>query len=255
MDKLAPIGVFDSGIGGLSVWHEVRALLPHEPVIYMADSDHAPYGRHKPEEIIQYSEEISRFLLSQGAKIIVIACNTATGIAIEHLRRIFNVPFVGMEPAIKPAAEKSLTGQIGVLATAQTFEAEHFRRTKSRLAKDVEINIAIGDGLVELVEQGKAISEEARSLLHSYLDPMVSEGIDQLVLGCTHYPFLIPVIREIVPREITIHNPSPAVAKQVQRILIQSNGLHPEQDQAQYTFHSSGSREVLDNMVAKMLGE
>ena len=253
MDKSAPIGVFDSGVGGLSVLTEIVSLLPNESIVYFADSAHTPYGLHQASEIIDYSEAIVNFLLSKNVKLIVVACNTATGVAIRHLRDIFDLPFVGMEPAIKPAVQLTKTGIIGVLATAPTFEAEHFRRTKNQFAEDLKVKVAVGRGLVELVEQGKAVSGESKTLLERYLRPMIEDGIDQLVLGCTHYPFLIKVMREILPPEIIIHNPAPSVARQVQRVLAMHNGLNSEKGNSVYSFFSSGDREELDKMIKEIL--
>jgi len=249
MDRNRPIGIFDSGVGGLSVVRQLIAELPHESLIYYADSARAPYGNKKKEDVIGFSQKISEFLLDKGAKLIVVACNTATGIAIVHLRSAYTLPFVGMEPAIKPAAQSSKTGKIGVLATANTFEAEHFNRTKVRYANNVEVFMAIGDGLVELVEHGEAFSDNAKKLLEQYLIPMVDEGIDQLVLGCTHFPFLLPLIKEIIPSEIQIHDPAPAVAKQVRKILAEEGRLNLGLGEPDYKYYSSGDRGVLDSMV------
>lgn len=251
MDKNSPIGVFDSGVGGLSVVRQLLTELPQESLIYYADSERAPYGNKKKEEVIRFSQNISEFLQANRAKLIVVACNTATGIAISHLRNTFSIPFVGMEPAIKPAALASKTGKIGVLATANTFEAEHFNRTKVRYANDVEVVMAIGEGLVELIELGQASSGEANNLLRKYLMPMVDEGIDQLVLGCTHYPFLLPLIQEIIPHEIQIHDPAPAVAKQVRRVLEVKGGLNSSAGESHYSYYSSGDRTILDKMVSQ----
>jgi len=253
MNRNRPIGIFDSGIGGLSVVRQLIAELPKESLIYYADSARAPYGNKEKDQVIGYAQRISEFLLEKGAKIIVVACNTATGIAITHLRDTFSIPFVGMEPAIKPAAQASTTGKVGVLATANTFEAEHFNRTKGQYANNVEVFTAIGDGLVELIEMGKATSDEAEKLLREYLRPMVDVGIDQLVLGCTHYPFLLPLIHKILPPNIQIHDPTPAVAQQVRRVLEEDGGLNTGTVEPQYTFHSSGDRAVLDRMVGDII--
>ena len=204
MDTSAPIGVFDSGIGGLSVWKELVSELPNESMIYVADSAHAPYGTKSRSFIIDRSRVITGFLTGRGCKLIVVACNTATGAAITTLRREFNIPFIGVEPAVKPAAMESRTGHIGVLATAQTFRGEHFKRSIGLWAHSVELHVRAGTGLVELIENGMIDSPETRELLIKYLTPMVEAGIDQLVLGCTHYPFLIPIIQEILPAGIRI---------------------------------------------------
>lgn len=218
-----PIGIFDSGLGGLSVWKEVAKQLPHESLLYYADSAHCPYGPRSADEIIELTSRITTYLLEQECKLIVVACNTATAAAIQHLRRQYPVPFVGMEPAVKPAALQTRSGHIGVLATAGTFKGKLYRETTQRYSDDVTVHIQVGKGLVELVEQGKLYSDETRQLLHTYLDPMLEAGVDQVVLGCTHYPFLSPLIEEIVGPDVTVIDPAPAVAKQVQRILVESD--------------------------------
>jgi len=253
MDRNSPIGIFDSGIGGLSVVRQLIAELPQESLIYYADSARAPYGNKERDQVIGFAQNISKFLMEKGAKLIVVACNTATGIAITHLRDTFSIPFVGMEPAIKPAAQTSTTGKIGVLATANTFEAEHFNRTKGRYANNIEVFMAIGEGLVELIEKGMATSDEAEKLLREYLSPMVDEGIDQLVLGCTHYPFLLPLIHKILPPKIKIHDPTPAVAKQVRWVLEEDGGLNTATVEPHYKYFSSGNRAVLDRMVGEII--
>lgn len=253
MERTAPIGIFDSGVGGLTVMREVCALLPGEDVVYFADNHHAPYGNKTPAKILEYAEDISDALIADGAKLIVVACNTATGIAIHHLRKHYSIPFVGMEPAIKPAAAQSKTGKIGVLATANTFEADHFKRTKNRFANHVEVLMTVGEGLVELVESGEAESSQARALLEKYLLPMEAAGIDQLVLGCTHYPFLIPTIRQVLKTNIQIHDPAPAVAKQVKRILEEYNGLNPSTQEPNRTFKASGNSKILLNLAKNIL--
>ncbi len=249
------IGVFDSGVGGLTVWKYLIQTLPAESVIYLADSKHAPYGERSRDEIINFSVENTRFLLAKGAKLIVVACNTATGIAIQYLREHFDCPFVGMEPAVKPAAAKSKSGRIGVLATANTFEADHFKQTKNRFADHVEVMIAIGNGLVELVEDGQAKSETAKELLKKYVCPMVEQGIDQLVLGCTHYPFLIPSLKSFLPANINIIDPAPAVARQVERVAKQHELLNESKLKPQYDFYSTGNQVILNNLAAELMSK
>lgn len=253
MQKEAPIGVFDSGVGGLTVVRHLVDLLPHEQVIYFADNAHAPYGNRSPQEVLQFAEEITVGLIAQGVKLIVVACNTATGLAIHHLRKRFSVPFVGMEPAIKPAAKLSKTGKIGVLATANTFEAEHFNRTRNRFANHVEVLMAVGTGLVELVESGRSDSDDARKLLTAYLQPMEAAGIDQLVLGCTHYPLLIPVIQQVLKTDIQIHDPAPAVARQVYKLLQVHDGLNPSDQPPRHIFTSSGHSAILLSLASSMI--
>jgi glutamate racemase len=214
------IGIFDSGIGGLSVWREVVRLLPYESTLYFADQAHIPYGPRPLEEVRRYAVEITRFLLAQGAKIIVVACNTASGAALYHLRETFpQTKFVGMEPAVKPAAERSQRGSIGVIATPATLQGELFRRLSERFAQQVTLETQVCPGLVEYVEAGNLTGPDVEALLHRYLDPMVEAGIDQLVLGCTHYPFLSAAIQRVVGPNVSLVDPAPAVARQVKRVL------------------------------------
>ncbi|MDX2283724.1 MAG: glutamate racemase [Bacteroidia bacterium] len=224
-----PVGIFDSGLGGLSVWREVRKLLPHEPLIYYADSARCPYGPRPAAEIRQFSGEITRWLLDRGCKLIVVACNTATAAAISWLREQFEVEFVGMEPAVKPAAAHTRTGHIGILATRGTFGGAHFQRAVERFAAGVEVHVQPGDGLVELVEQGRLDGPETEALLRRYLEPMLGAGCDQIVLGCTHYPFLLPAIRRIAGPEVQLIDPAPAVARRV-RELLHARGLEAPAD-------------------------
>jgi glutamate racemase len=253
MDNSAPIGVFDSGIGGLSVFRELTKVVPEESMIYVADSANAPYGTKSRRFITNRCRAISRFLVAQGCKLIVVACNTATGASISTLRREFSIPFIGVEPAVKPAAIASKTGHVGILATAQTFKGEHFRRSIGLYAKSVNLHEAAGTGLVELIENGMIDSPESRRLLSQYLMPMVDQGIDQLVLGCTHYPFLIPVIREILPAGIQIIDPAPAVARQTRKVLEQNNYLNSSGVKRQQ-FYTSGSIEKFTKVLTKLAG-
>ncbi|MEM7111209.1 MAG: glutamate racemase [Chloroflexota bacterium] len=232
-----PIGIFDSGVGGLSVVCHLQTLLPHEDLIYIADQAHVPYGSRSATEIRQFSTNITQHLLDLGSKLIVVACNTATSIAINHLRQTFPaVPFVGMEPAVKPAASHTRNGKIGVLATPGTFRSQRYATLITRFAKQVEVWEDPCLGLVELVEAGKLDTPETEQLLTSVLSPMLAQGIDTLVLGCTHYPFVEPVIRRVLARAdsggnsgrktaVFLIDPAPAVARQTQRLLTQHN-LH-----------------------------
>lgn len=254
MDTAGPIGIFDSGIGGLSVWTEVAKVLPEESLIYVADSAHAPYGIRSRNYITSRSRAIARYLQGEGCKLIVVACNTATGASISTLRREFSIPFIGVEPAVKPAAKNSKTGHIGVLATAQTFNGEHFKRSIQLFARSVELHERAGTGLVELIEQGQIDTPEIRRLLMDYLNPMVGKGIDQLVLGCTHYPFLIPVIQEILPAGIQIINPAPAVARQTRKVLEEQNGLNTSLNVVSYQFYTTGDPLLFSGLAMKLLG-
>lgn len=213
------IAVFDSGVGGLSVLREIRAQLPRADLLYLADQFHVPYGPRPIGEIRQFSEAITRFLLSRGATTIVVACNAASAAALKHLRVTFpETPFVGMEPAVKPAAERSRARVVGVIATPATFQGELFASVVDRFAKDVTVITQTCPGLVEQVEAGELDTPKTRAMLSEFLSPLVAQGIDTLVLGCTHYPFVLPAIGEIVGPAVEIIDPSPAVAKQVGRV-------------------------------------
>ena len=222
-----PIGVFDSGVGGTTVWKELVQLLPNEKTIYLADSKNAPYGLKTQEEIIALSKKNTEYLLSRGCKIIVVACNTATTNAIAYLRENYNVPFIGIEPAIKPAALQTKTNAVGILATKGTLSSELFAKTSEKFAKDVQVIEQVGTGLVELIESNRLDSPEMTQLLEKYLQPMLEKDIDYLILGCTHYPYLIPQIKKIVPDKVTIIDSGEAVARQTKNILRQNNLLNP----------------------------
>jgi len=252
-----PVGIFDSGAGGLTVLSELVKLMPGESYIYFADSANCPYGSKPAEEIVKLSDKITQFLISKGCKIIVVACNTATAAAIDHLRASYSIPFIGMEPAIKPASLNTKTKSIGVLATAGTFKGRLYIETSRRYATDVNVCYQVGEGLVELVEAGKANSPEAEELLHRYIDPMVDCNIDQLVLGCTHYPFLKPVLKRILPNHITIVDPAPAVALHAKRVA-ENQSLHCKAEcsvNTQISFYSSSKTDVLKKLVGSSIKE
>jgi len=220
-----PIGVFDSGVGGISIWKEIHQLLPNESSIYLADSINAPYGQKSKQEIIDLCFKNTDLLLKKGSKLIVVACNTATTNAIKQLRATYNTPFIGIEPAIKPAALNSKTKSIGILATKGTLSSELFHNTSELYSENIKIVEQTGVGLVELIESGNIESEEMINLLNKYLNPMIKENIDHLVLGCSHYPFLIPIIKKIIPKNISIIDSGKAVAKQTETILRNQNAL------------------------------
>ncbi|KOS07446.1 glutamate racemase [Flavobacterium akiainvivens] len=246
--KTNPIGLFDSGIGGTSIWKEIHALLPHEDTIYLADSKNAPYGQKSKEEIIELSFKNTRHLLSRGAKIIVVACNTATTNAIKELRAAFDVPFIGIEPAIKPAAISTQTGSIGILATKGTLTSELFAQKVSEL-KDVNIIEQVGYNLVALIEDGKLNSPEIKELLVTYLKPMIDANIDYLVLGCSHYPYLVPQIKEILPKGVHIIDSGEAVARQTRSILHKHNLLNETPKAAESLFYANNSPAVLQSII------
>jgi glutamate racemase len=248
------IGVFDSGVGGLSVWREIARQLPHEDTLYLADQRHVPYGVRSLDEVRAFAEGVTRFLLAQGAKLIVIACNTASAAALHDLRRIFpEVPFVGMEPAVKPAAERSQNGIVGVIATEATFQGELFASLLERYASDVDVLTQVCPGLVDAVESGALDAPETEALLRSCLAPLVEAGIDQLVLGCTHYPFLRPTIRRVVGDDIAIIDPAPAVARQTGRVLAR-RGLSAEQTRVgRHRFCTSGDPETFGALLNRLV--
>lgn len=247
MTNSQPIGLFDSGIGGTSIWKEIHQLLPNENTIYLADTKNAPYGQKSKEEIIALSIKNTEFLLEQNAKIIVVACNTATTNAIKELREKFDVPFIGIEPAIKPAANNSKTQTIGILATKGTLNSELFNKTAEKFQETTIIE-QVGFNLVKLIEDGQMHSEEMTKLLQTYLQPMIEANIDYLVLGCSHYPYLIPQIKEILPSHIQIIDSGEAVAKQTQKILEEKIGLNNDK-KGNATFYTNSNPTVLKNIL------
>lgn len=243
-----PIGLFDSGIGGTSIWNEVHALMPNENTIYLADSKNAPYGLKSKDEIIALSFKNTEFLLENNCKIIVVACNTATTNAIKELRAKYKVPFIGIEPAIKPAALQTKTQTIGILATKGTLNSELFHKSVAN-HPDVTIIEQIGHGLVQLIENGDINSPEMEELLKSYLNPMIEKNIDYLVLGCSHYPYLIPQIKKIIPEHIKIIDSGEAVAKQTQKILDQIHLLNHSKEKSSQIFYTNSEPEVLETIL------
>ncbi len=216
----APVGMFNSGVGGLSVLRALRVELPGQPVIYLADQAHVPYGPRPLEEVRAFAEGITRYLLDQGARLIVVACNAASAAALHHLRRVFpETPFVGMEPAVKPAAETTMSGVVGVLATPATFQGALYASVIERFANGVTLMQNTCPGLVKQIEAGRLDDAETRAILRRALEPMLAGGIDTVVLGCTHYPFIIPVIEEIAGPGVRVIDPAPAVARQARRLL------------------------------------
>jgi glutamate racemase len=215
-----PLGVFDSGVGGLSVLRSIRQQLPEEPVLFLADQAHVPYGPRSLEEVRHFSEGITRFLLSRGAKLIVVACNAASAAALQYLRQVFpDIPFVGMEPAVKPAAETTQSGVVGVLATPATFQGALYASVIERFASGVTVLQNACPGLVSQIEAGQLDGPETRRILATALQPMLAQGVDTIVLGCTHYPFVIPQIQAITGPQVRVIDPAPAVARQVGRLL------------------------------------
>ena len=247
MINAQPIGLFDSGIGGTSIWKEIHSLLPNENTIYLADSKNAPYGQKSKDEIIALSIKNTEFLLEQNAKMIVVACNTATTNAIKELREMYNIPFIGIEPAIKPAANNSKTQTIGILATKGTLNSELFNKTAEKF-QDTKIVEQVGFNLVKLIEEGKMYSDEMTVLLKKYLEPMIEANIDYLVLGCSHYPYLIPQIKEILPEHIKIIDSGEAVAKQTQKILQEKIGFN-NASESNNLFYTNSDAKVLESIL------
>ncbi len=244
-----PIGMFDSGVGGTSIWKEIHSLLPHEHFVYLADSRNAPYGEKSPDEILRLSIKNTEFLLNKGCKLIVVACNTATTNAIDYLRNTYKIPFIGIEPAIKPAALNSKSKRVGVLATKGTLSSTLFHSTAQNHAEGIEIIEQQGKGLVELIEKGALHSASTRALLKEFLKPMIAKDIDYLVLGCTHYPYLIPIIKELLPEHVTIIDSGEAVARQTKAILEKFGNLNKTLDFGTHRFYINADVKVLEPFV------
>jgi glutamate racemase len=254
--KNNPIGVFDSGVGGLSVLRAMRAQLPNEAVIYFGDQGHVPYGPRPLEQIQSFSEGITQFLLNQEAKIIVVACNTASAAALKYLRAKFPaVSFVGMEPAIKLAAEHTATGVVGVLATPATFQGALYASVVERFGAGVELLQSTCPGLVRRIEAGDLDGASTRVILEDALFPMLEKNIDTVVLGCTHYPFVIPLIEQIVGDKVRVIDPAPSVARQAKRLLETQGMLNPSEARGDIRFFTSGDAPAMQSMLPMLLGE
>lgn len=255
-DPNSPIGIFDSGVGGISVLRAIREQMPEESIIYFGDQGHVPYGSRSMEQIQTFSQAITRFLLQQGAKIIVVACNTASAAALKYLREKFpDVQFVGMEPAVKPAAERTQTGKVGVLATPATFQGALYASVVERFANGVELFQDTCPGLVQQVERGNLNGEETRRILRDALLPMLDKNIDTVVLGCTHYPFVIPLIQQIVGESVRVIDPAPAVAKQTGRLLEARGMRNKSGSKGQVKFYTSGDPDTFKSLLPMLLGE
>lgn len=251
-----PIGIFDSGVGGLSVFREIRKVLPRESLVYVADQANVPYGRRSEEEILGLSLGITRYLLGRGAKLIVVACNTASAAALYPLRKRYpDIPFVGMEPAVKPAAEHTESGIVGVLATPTTFQGEPYASVVERFANGVRILQDSCPGLVQQIEDGDLDGFMTRKILADALLPMLEEGIDRVVLGCTHYPFVISQIRSIIGAEIGIIDPAPAVARQARSVLEGMNLLCEGECKSGVEFLTSGDPRQLADRLPVLIGQ
>ncbi len=244
-----PIGIFDSGVGGTSIWKEIHSLLPYEHTIYLADSKNAPYGPKGKEKIIELSVKNTELLMQKGCKLIVVACNTATTNAVDYLRKHYKIPFIGIEPAIKPAALKSKTKSVGILATKGTLSSALFNKTSDLFARGINIIEQDGDGIVQLIENGKLNSVEMNGLLELYLKPMKDANIDYLVLGCTHYPYIIPQLIELLPAHVRIIDSGEAVAKQTKAVLEKNELLNTTVLNTNSEFYTNGNPEVLKQLL------
>jgi glutamate racemase len=249
------IGVMDSGVGGISVLRHIHALLPHEHLMYVADSLYAPYGNKTAEEITARCMIIADYLIAQDVKALVVACNTATAAAIDELRETFDIPIIGMEPAVKPAAEASKNGIIGVLATVGTLKSAQFAALLESYGRNVKVVTQGCVGLVECIERGELESTETKALIRQYTAPLLAEGADTIVLGCTHYPFIAHVIQEIVGDKITLVDTGAAVAKQLKRQLEEKGLLSTSQEKAQVYFWTNSEAENAEQVTEKLWGK
>jgi glutamate racemase len=246
-----PIGVFDSGVGGLSILSAIRTQFPSLPLIYVADQIHVPYGPRSLEEVRAFSVAITRFLLEQGAQLVVVACNTASAAALHHLRATFpETPFVGMEPAVKPAAEKTRSGVVGVLATPATFQGALYASVVERFAQGVTLIPDTCPGLVTQIEAGELDAPQTHRILEQALRPMLAAGIDTIVLGCTHYPYVTAQIARIAGPGVRIIDPAPAIAHQVGRVLGFNAGVNaPEKERGTVVLYTTGPVERLQTIL------
>ena len=249
-----PIGVFDSGVGGISVLQHIHALLPHEQLLYVADSKYAPYGSKTPEEIQSRCFEIADFLIAKGAKALVVACNTATAAAIDAMRAKYALPIIGMEPAVKPAAEASRNGVIGVLATVGTLKSAQFAGLLESYGRNVKVVTQGCVGLVECIERGELNSENTADLLKQYCQPLLDEGADTIVLGCTHYPFVKPLIEGIVGKNVALIDTGAAVAKHLQKRLLELDLLLSSKQPTEVKFWTNSEAANAKQVIAQLWG-
>jgi glutamate racemase len=256
MTDLRSLGVFDSGIGGLSILTEIHRQAPAEQIVYLADQAWAPYGERSLDEVRARSFAVVNHLLTRGAKAVVVACNTASAAALHELRAAFpKVPFIGMEPAVKPAAEQSDRRVVGVLATRATFQGELYASVVDRHANGVRVVERAGSGLVEMIESGRLAGPKLDALLRTHLTPMVDEGIDTLVLGCTHYPFIADAIQDVLGRNVRLVDPAPAVARQAVRVLGHNGAAADEASGAGSTVYlTTDDPRRLEAQVLRLLG-
>jgi glutamate racemase len=251
----APIGIFDSGVGGLSVYRAIRQVLPNEALIYLADQAHVPYGSRSLAEVRSFTEGITRYMIGQQAKLIVVACNAASAAALHHLRQVFPaLPFVGMEPAVKPAAEQTRSGVVGVLATPATFQGALYASVVERFANGVTLLTHTCPGLVAEIESGHLDTPATRAILENVLRPMLAKGIDTVVLGCTHYPFVIPLIQEISGPAVRVIDPAPAIARQAGRVLAGHGLANPNGQPGPVRFLTTGEPAHMAALLPGLIG-
>ena len=249
------IGIFDSGIGGLSVLQEIHHMLPFQPLYYIADQAHVPYGKRQMPEIRKFAFSITDFLFSKGAQVIVVACNTASAAALRELRREYpQLTFIGMEPAVKPATQQTTNGIVGVLATPATFQGKLYHTLVEKFARDVKILTHTCPGLVEAIEAGETTTQGTRLILQRALLPMIEKGADTIVLGCTHFPFVVPMIKSIVGPNVTVIDPSPAVAKRVSFLLNELNLIKRFSNSSEITFSTTGKPEKFQKIIHSLTG-
>jgi len=249
------VGIFDSGIGGLSVMHEIHDMLPFQPLFYVADQIHVPYGKRQMSEIRDFSFAITDFLAAKGAQVIVVACNTASAAALKDLREEYpHLTFVGMEPAVKPATQKTHTGIVGVLATPATFQGKLYHTLVEKFASNVKILTHTCPGLVELIESGETTSQGTKLILQRALLPMIEKGADTIVLGCTHFPFVIPSIKRIVGPNVTVIDPSPAIAKRVSFLLNELDLIKRYPHESDIAFSTTGKPGSFKRVIYSLIG-
>ena len=247
-----PIGIFDSGLGGLSVWREVYAMLPGESLIYYGDGKNCPYGSRPEEEVMKFTVEALEFLLGKGVKLVVVACNTATAAAIDLVRKKYDIPIVGMVPAVKPAAMSTRTGTVAILATKRSLEGEKLHQYKNMYAYGLNVIPVVGEGFVELVEDDREDSPEALEIVRSVVEPLIAQGADRIVLGCTHYPFLSHLIREVIGgRDVEIVDPAPAIARRVRQLLSENDMAAGEGHKPEYGFYTLAGDDYVGKMIRK----
>lgn len=255
MADSGPVGIFDSGVGGLSVLKEIREMLPHEDILYLADTANCPYGSKTREQIRRLASGIARFLISQGAKLIVVACNTASVASLAHLRAEFAIPFVGMVPAVKPAASSSRSRRVGVMATSATFQGEMFDDLVRKFASDVEIVRQVCPGLVQVVEKGQVDSPETDQMLADYVRPLIEAQVDTIVLGCTHYVFLRRAVQNLVGPDVAVIDSGQAVARQVTRVLEDNALVNAKGDVGKTLYFTTGDAQQVATVITRLTGD